>query len=481
MPGAGYAIDLLPGRGFDRARTFPALARNVRTAWDTVVAFARALSIVRRTRPAVVVGVGGYASLPALVAGRLLRIPAVIHEADAHPGLANRIAVRLGARPAVSLPDTPLRGAVVTGNPVRPEIVSVERAPREPPMVAVVGGSLGARRINVATLELYDLWRHRRDVVIHHVTGARGYEECRQRLSSMQATGDTLDYRLIRYEDHMDTLYANATVMLCRSGGMTAELAVVGIPSILVPLPGAPGDHQTRNAEVFARVDAAVIVPDRELDGTRRRARARRAPRRPVSIAIDGKGCPFARPHRCHRTFRRSGRGGGACRALNRISTFRCRAPTPPHASPPHASPPPGWRRWHVPGAEYDLDLSVPRAIHIVGLGGSIMSAFAAVLVRMGHRVSGSDLRDSRALEAPARDSASTRVSVTMPPMSPMVSMRSSPRPRSRRRTRRSGARSSSVSPSSAVPTRNVRSWRCGARLRSPGATARPRRPPCSR
>ena len=109
----------------------PALARNVRTAWDTVVAFARAMGIVRRTRPAVVVGVGGYASLPALVAGRLLRIPAVIHEADAHPGLANRIAVRLGARPAVSLPDTPLRGAVVTGNPIRPEIVSVERAPRD--------------------------------------------------------------------------------------------------------------------------------------------------------------------------------------------------------------------------------------------------------------------------------------------------------------------------------------------------------------
>ena len=110
VPEAGYAIDLLPGRGFDRARTFQRSARNLRTAWDTVVALARAMGIVRRTRPAVVVGVGGYASLPTLVAGRLHRIPAVIHEADAHPGLANRIAVRLGARPAVSLPDTPLRG-----------------------------------------------------------------------------------------------------------------------------------------------------------------------------------------------------------------------------------------------------------------------------------------------------------------------------------------------------------------------------------
>lgn len=272
VPEAGYAIDLLPGRGFDRERSFSALRRNLRTAWDTLAALVGAVRIVRRTRPAIVVGVGGYASLPALVAGRLYRIPAVVHEADAHPGLANRIAVRLGARPAVSLPGTPLRRAVVTGNPIRPEVIRVQRVPVVPPVVAVVGGSLGARRINLAALELYDLWRMRDDVVIHHVTGARGYEECCERLTRLQAPGDTLDYRLIRYEDRMDTLYAIATVMLCRSGGMTAELAVVGMPSILVPLPNAPGDHQTRNAEVFESAGAGVLVPDSELDGVRLRS-----------------------------------------------------------------------------------------------------------------------------------------------------------------------------------------------------------------
>jgi undecaprenyldiphospho-muramoylpentapeptide beta-N-acetylglucosaminyltransferase len=269
VPEAGYAIDLLPGRGFDRARSIDALRRNVRTTRDTVVALARATRIVRRSRPAVVVGVGGYASLPALVAARLHGIPAVIHEADAHPGLANRIAVRLGARPAVSLPGTPLRAAVVTGNPIRPEIVRVRRAPLAPPVVAVVGGSLGAQRINLATLGLFDRWRTRDDIVIHHVTGARGYEECRERLAGLRAPGDRLDYRLIRYEDHMDTLYANATVMVCRSGGMTAELAAVGMPSVLVPLPGAPGDHQTRNAEVFVKAGAGVMVSDADLDGAR--------------------------------------------------------------------------------------------------------------------------------------------------------------------------------------------------------------------
>jgi UDP-N-acetylglucosamine--N-acetylmuramyl-(pentapeptide) pyrophosphoryl-undecaprenol N-acetylglucosamine transferase len=106
-------------------------------------------------------------------------------------------------------------------------------------------------------------------VVIHHVTGARDYEECEQRLAAVRAPGDVLDYRLVRYEDHMDTIYEHATVMVCRAGGMTAELAAVGMPSVLVPLPGAPGDHQTRNAEVFARAGAAVLLPDAELDGGR--------------------------------------------------------------------------------------------------------------------------------------------------------------------------------------------------------------------
>jgi UDP-N-acetylglucosamine:LPS N-acetylglucosamine transferase len=272
VPAAGYDIEVLPGRGLDRARSLRAAARNLRTAWDTVVAFARAVSIVRRARPAVVVGVGGYASLPTVVAARLQRIPTVVHEADAHPGLANRIATRLGARPAVSWPGTPLPRAVVTGNPIRPHVARVQRSPVTPPLVAVVGGSLGARRINRATIALADLWRDREDVVVHHVTGARDYEACKSQSAALGFPGLPLDYRLVRYEDHMDTLYSDATVMVCRSGGMTAELAAVGMPSVLVPLPGAPGDHQTRNAEVFRDAGAAVIVPDDELDGPRLRA-----------------------------------------------------------------------------------------------------------------------------------------------------------------------------------------------------------------
>lgn len=269
VPAAGYSIDLLAGRGLVRERSLRGLVQNLRTVWDTLRALGAADGIVARQRPAVVVGVGGYASLPAVLAARLRRIPVVVHESDAHPGLANRIAVTLGARPAVSLPGTRLRNAVVTGNPIRPEIAGVVRVPVVPPLVAVVGGSLGSQRINDATLALYERWRDRDDVVIHHVSGARDYEGCRRRLAALREPTDRLRYDLVRYEDAMDTLYGKAEIVVSRAGGMTAELAAVGMPAVLVPLPGAPGDHQSANAAVFAQAGAALVVPDAELDGAR--------------------------------------------------------------------------------------------------------------------------------------------------------------------------------------------------------------------
>jgi undecaprenyldiphospho-muramoylpentapeptide beta-N-acetylglucosaminyltransferase len=269
VPAAGFGVDLLPGRGFQRGVTPRHLVENLRTAWDTAVAVARAVRLVGRMRPRVVVGVGGYASVPALIGARLRGVPMVVHEADAHPGLANRLAVRLGARPAVSLPGTPLPGAVVTGNPIRPAIAAVRPAPVEPPLVAVVGGSLGAASLNRAALGLYDRWRGRADVTIHHVSGVRDYEECRTRLEALRRSGDALTYRLVPFEEHMEAIYTDAALLVSRAGGMTAELTAVGVPAVLVPLPGAPGDHQTANAEALTTAGAAVTVPDAALDPAR--------------------------------------------------------------------------------------------------------------------------------------------------------------------------------------------------------------------
>jgi undecaprenyldiphospho-muramoylpentapeptide beta-N-acetylglucosaminyltransferase len=270
VPAAGFAIDLLPGRGVRRSLGLRALRDNAGALLGTVGAFGRALRLVGRLRPRVVLGVGGYASLPCVVAARLRGIPTVVHEQNRAPGLANRVGVRLGARAVTSLPDTPLRGAVVTGNPVRREVAAARRAPASPPMVAIVGGSLGAVRLNDAGLALYDRWRTRTDVVVHHVSGRRNYEECRRRLDMQRRTDDVLVYELVAYEDRMELLYERASLLVCRAGAVTvAELAVTGTPALLVPLPGAPDDHQTRNAESLVSAGAAVLVVDDDLDGDR--------------------------------------------------------------------------------------------------------------------------------------------------------------------------------------------------------------------
>lgn len=262
VPEAGFAIDLLPGRGLQRRLTLA----NVAVLWQSVVAFVEAVRLVRRYRPRVVVGFGGYASLPCVVAAWLCRVPRVVHEQDAAPGLANRIGVRLGATPAVSLPGTPLPGAVLTGNPVRDEFRSLRREPAlAPRLIACFGGSLGARSINDAALGLYARWRVRGDVAVHHVCGPRNEDDCAARLQAERRDDDSLHYVLVPYETHMDQLFARASVAVCRAGaGTIAELTAAGLPAVLVPLPGAPSDHQTRNARTLEAAGAAIVLPDAE-------------------------------------------------------------------------------------------------------------------------------------------------------------------------------------------------------------------------
>lgn len=270
VPAAGFEIDLLPGRGLKRSLRPSALLDNVGAVLGAVRAFGRAFRMVGRLRPRVVLGVGGYASLPCIAAARLRRVPAVVHEQNAAPGLANRWGVRLGAHAAVSLPGTPLRDAVVTGNPVRGALTAIDRTPATPPLVVIVGGSLGAGRLNDAALGLYDRWRHRADVSVRHVSGPRNHDEVSTRLRELRRPDDTLDYTLLAYEDHMERCYADASVFVCRAGAVTvAELAATGTPSVLVPLPGAPDDHQTRNAETLVDAGAGLIMRDGDLDGAR--------------------------------------------------------------------------------------------------------------------------------------------------------------------------------------------------------------------
>lgn len=282
MPPTGYPMTLLPGRGIQRRLT----TANVGAIWGLLVAAGRALRLVGRLKPSVVIAVGGYASVAVALAAVVRRIPIVVAEQNAAPGAANRLIARFARASAVSFEGTPLPRAVVTGNPVRPEIAAIDPARDRDAarrafgvgpgrrLLLVFGGSLGALRINRAVLAALPHWTDRDDLAIHHVVGERDWEAIS---ADAPSNLGRLDYRAVRYEDQMPAALAAADLAVCRSGSSTCfELAMVGLPAILVPSPAVTADQQTRNARPLVAAGGAVLVPDAELDGERLVAEADR-------------------------------------------------------------------------------------------------------------------------------------------------------------------------------------------------------------
>jgi undecaprenyldiphospho-muramoylpentapeptide beta-N-acetylglucosaminyltransferase len=273
---AGFAEPTqLPGRGIQRRLTFA----NVSALFGLVRALFQAVGLVRRRRPRVVLAVGGYASVACALAAVVWRVPLIVAEQNARAGAANRVTGRFAKACAVAFPGTDLPRAVVTGNPVRPELVEAGthrdvRAAREAlglpvdrQVLGVFSGSLGSRRINEATRGAVEVWAERGDLAVRHVVGRRDWSSYRAELPSLPADG--LVYQAIEYEDQMDLLLSAADLVVCRAGGTVAELAIVGVPAILVPLPIAPRDHQWANGEHVVAAHAAVMVRDDEFDATR--------------------------------------------------------------------------------------------------------------------------------------------------------------------------------------------------------------------
>jgi undecaprenyldiphospho-muramoylpentapeptide beta-N-acetylglucosaminyltransferase len=275
VPPTGYPMTLLPGRGIQRKLT----VANLAAVGGLVVGAARAIRLLGRLRPAVVIAVGGYASVAVGVAAVLRRVPLVVAEQNLVPGAANRLLARFARASAVSFPGTDLPRAVVTGNPIRTAVseldpdrdrAAAKRAFGVDParqLVLVFGGSLGALRINQAALAAADAWRDRSDLTLHHVVGRRDWDEV-----SAIAADDTggLHRRLVPYEDDMPGALAAADVAVCRAGSSTCfELAAAGLPAVLVPSPYVTADQQTGNARHLVDAGAAVLVRDDELDAHR--------------------------------------------------------------------------------------------------------------------------------------------------------------------------------------------------------------------
>lgn len=276
VPEAGFGLTVLPGRGIQRRLTL----QNVGAVWGLLKAVVMGIGLVRRHRPAVVLVLGGYASVACVIGAVLWRVPIVVAEQNARAGAANRLAGRFAKAAAVPFPETDLPRKVVTGNPVRSEVLAIDRVadraparealglPLDRTVVAVVTGSLGARRVNEAVLAAVPAWSDRADLAIRHVIGSRDFDGMSADAPELPEGG--LLYQQVRYEDRMDLVLAAADLLIGRAGGTTvAELAEVGLPGLLVPLPIAPRDHQTANAAALVRAGAAILVPDGELDGER--------------------------------------------------------------------------------------------------------------------------------------------------------------------------------------------------------------------
>ena len=275
VPAAGFALTLLPGRGLARKLTID----NLQSLFGFAAGLVLAVVLLARLRPAVVVSMGGYAAAPCAFAAALFRIPLVLSEQNAVPTATHRLVGRFASASAVPFEGTPLPHPVVTGNPVRPEILAVDASsegrvaarrhfglPEDGVVVAAFGGSLGARTINAAILDLVGRWDGP-PIAVRHAVGERDWEWA-QANTPTPAAGITA-YQQVQYEDRMPDLLAACDVVVARSGGSVAELAVVGRASILVPLPIAPYDHQAHNARQLVDAGAAVMLRDPEVTGDR--------------------------------------------------------------------------------------------------------------------------------------------------------------------------------------------------------------------
>ena len=325
-PTLEFPFTLLPGRGIRRSLRPAALWANAGAVVGLVWACLRAVGSFAVRRPRVVVGVGGYAGFPAGLAAVVTRTPLVIMSPDAAPGAVNVLLGRFAAANAVAFEDTGLPRAHVTGTPVKTELATLDRSnagrararvamglPPDRPTVAAFGGSLGALRINRAVADLASTWSGGARRTLYQVTGRRDYAQFADGGDGGGGDGDDaadLIYRVVPFEDRMPTLMGAADLCVSRAGAMTvAELLLAGMPSILVPLPGAPAGPPDLQRQGAGRRRRRGAHHRRRVHGRALGCRADRPVGRRRPAGRHGGRRPWPQPPRCG-----SGRGRtGGC------------------------------------------------------------------------------------------------------------------------------------------------------------------------
>jgi UDP-N-acetylglucosamine--N-acetylmuramyl-(pentapeptide) pyrophosphoryl-undecaprenol N-acetylglucosamine transferase len=262
VPAAGFELRLVQVGALKNV----SLATRLKTSFDLPRAIAHSLGILGEFRPDVVIGVGGYASGPAMAAAILRRIPTIAFEPNVVPGFANRVIARWVSAAAVHFEETCrfFPHCRVTGVPVRSAFFKIpEKTAGTHPTLLVFGGSQGARAINDAMIaSLPGLQEKAPALHIVHQTGEREYERVRAAYEQSGISGE-----VHKFIDDMPGMFARADLLVCRSGASTvAEITAAGKPAIFVPFPRAADDHQNVNARALERANAAVVVEESKLD-----------------------------------------------------------------------------------------------------------------------------------------------------------------------------------------------------------------------
>ncbi len=262
VPSAGFPLQLIQVGALNKV----SFTTRLKTFIDLPRAVAHSRRILSEFGPEVVIGVGGYASGPAMLAAILKRIPTLAFEPNYVPGFANRLVARYVSAAAVHFSETAkyFRNAKVTGVPVRQAFFEIAgKAPGNgKPTLLVFGGSQGAHAINQAVIEsMPALLARVPGIHVIHQTGERDYNDAQAAYAALSGSAEAH-----RFIDDMPGFFARADLILCRTGASTvAELTAAGKPAILVPFPRAADDHQKRNAEALERAGAAVMLEESKL------------------------------------------------------------------------------------------------------------------------------------------------------------------------------------------------------------------------
>lgn len=266
VPQHGFDIDFIDIKGV-RGN---GILRKLAAPFKVLRSIVQAREVIKEFKPDVVLGMGGFASGPGGVAARLSRIPLVLHEQNAIPGMTNKILSRIASQVLCAFEGTFEQVRVeVVGNPIREELIALGQTTRaasanDALKVLVVGGSLGAKIFNDLMPSVTAEMSKTHPITVWHQVGKGNLQSAK---SEYQRLGLDGSVSVAEFIDDMESAYRWADVVLCRSGALTvSELAAIGLPSLLVPYPHAVDDHQTKNAQVLVKAGGAFLLPQPILD-----------------------------------------------------------------------------------------------------------------------------------------------------------------------------------------------------------------------